>query len=78
MEVARSRTFENIRVAALVEVAFRSKKEIDPNRPSQFDFAAEEVEKGSPDLVIRDLPASSSGERLQTCSSLNCAAIVRG
>jgi hypothetical protein len=55
-----------------VEVAFRCKKEIDPNRPPQFDFAAEKVEKGNPDLVIRDLTASSSAERLQIYSSLNC------
>jgi hypothetical protein len=46
-----------------VEVASRRKKEIDPNRPQQFDLAAEKVEKGNPDLVIRDLTASRCDTR---------------
>jgi len=39
---------------ALKPVAFRYKKEIDPAGLSQFGLVAEEVEKVSPDLVVRD------------------------
>ena len=39
---------------ALRPVSFRYKKEIDPQRFPQFGLVAEEVEKISPDLVIRD------------------------
>jgi hypothetical protein len=39
---------------ALNPVTFRYKKEIDPERFPQFGLVAEEVEKISPDLVIRD------------------------
>jgi hypothetical protein len=39
---------------ALKPVTFRYKKEIDPQRISQFGLVAEEVEKVNPDLVVRD------------------------
>ncbi len=39
---------------ALKPVTFRYKKEIDPAGTSQFGLVAEEVEKVSPDLVVRD------------------------
>ena len=39
---------------ALKPVAFRYKKQIDPERIPQFGLVAEEVEKVSPDLVVRD------------------------
>jgi hypothetical protein len=39
---------------ALAPVTFQYKKEIDPARTSQFGLVAEEVEKVSPDLVMRD------------------------
>ena len=58
MELASSRTFGNARVTTLVEVTSRFKKELDPSRLPQFNLAAEEVDKGNPDLVIRDLTAS--------------------
>ncbi len=39
---------------ALNPVTFRYKKEIDPTGTSQFGLVAEDVEKVSPDLVVRD------------------------
>ena len=39
---------------ALKRVRFRYKKEIDPNRTSQFGLVAEDVEKADPALVMRD------------------------
>src|SRR5205085_12529388 len=39
---------------ALKPVTFRYKKQIDPNRIPQCGLVAEEVEKVSPDLVVRD------------------------
>ena len=39
---------------ALKPVAFRYKKEIDPERIPQFGLVAEEVEKVNPDLIVRD------------------------
>jgi hypothetical protein len=39
---------------ALKPVAFRYKKDIDPARTPQLGLVAEEVEKVSPDLVVRD------------------------
>jgi uncharacterized coiled-coil protein SlyX len=39
---------------SLEPVAFRYKKEIDPNGVSQFGLVAEEVEKVNPDLIVRD------------------------
>jgi hypothetical protein len=39
---------------ALKPVAFRYKKEIDPQRISQFGLVAEDVERVNPDLVVRD------------------------
>ncbi len=39
---------------SLEPVAFRYKKEIDPNGISQFGLVAEEVEKVNPDLIVRD------------------------
>jgi hypothetical protein len=53
VEVAVS-TLGNQRDATLVEVAFHKKKEIDPDPPPEFNLVAEEVEKGNPDLRIRD------------------------
>jgi hypothetical protein len=41
-------------ILALRPVSFRYKKEIDPQRIAQFGLVAEEVEKVTPDLVIRD------------------------
>src|SRR6266478_2086390 len=39
---------------ALKPVTFRYKQELDPNGIPQFGLIAEEVEKVSPDLVVRD------------------------
>ena len=39
---------------SLKPVTFRYKKEIDPNATPQFGLVAEDVEKISPDLVVRD------------------------
>ena len=41
-------------ILALKPVTFRYKKEIDPKSIPQFGLVAEEVEKVSPDLVVRD------------------------
>jgi hypothetical protein len=41
-------------ILALKPVTFRYKKEVDPQRISQFGLVAEEVEKVNPDLVVRD------------------------
>ena len=41
-------------IFSLEPVTFRYKKEIDPAGTSQFGLVAEEVEKVSPDLVVRD------------------------
>src|SRR4029450_1659511 len=41
-------------ILALKPVAFRYKKEIDPDGIPQFGLLAEDVEKVNPDLVVRD------------------------
>jgi hypothetical protein len=41
-------------ILALRPVTFRYKPEIDPKGTPQFGLVAEEVEKVSPDLVVRD------------------------
>jgi len=41
-------------ILALKPVAFRYKKDVDPDRPLQFGLVAEDVEKVNPDLVARD------------------------
>jgi len=41
-------------ILGLRPVTFRYKKQIDPQRISQFGLVAEEVEKVNPDLVVRD------------------------
>ena len=41
-------------ILALKPVTFSYKEEIDPTRTAQFGLVAEEVEKVSPDLVVRD------------------------
>jgi trimeric autotransporter adhesin len=41
-------------IVALKPVTFRYKKEIDPDRTTQFGLVAEQVEKVNPDLVVRD------------------------
>ena len=41
-------------ILALKPVSFQYRKEIDPQRTPQFGLVAEEVEKVSSDLVIRD------------------------
>jgi hypothetical protein len=40
-------------IHALRPVSFRYKKDVDPDRIPQFGLVAEEVEKVSPDLVVR-------------------------
>jgi hypothetical protein len=41
-------------ILALRPVAFRYKQELDPDKIPQFGLIAEDVEKVSPDLVVRD------------------------
>ena len=41
-------------IFSLKPVAFRYKKEIDPERIPQFGLVAEDVEKVNPDLIVRD------------------------
>jgi Chaperone of endosialidase len=41
-------------ILALKPVSFRYKKDLDPAAISQFGLIAEEVEKVSPDLIVRD------------------------
>ena len=45
---------ESEAILALKPVAFRYKKEIDPDRTTQFGLVAEQAETVNPDLVVRD------------------------
>ena len=51
---------------SLKPITFRYKKEIDPNGTPQFGLVAEDVEKISPDLVVRDESGRVNSVRYQT------------
>ena len=55
---------------SLKPVTFRYKKEIDPAGTSQFGLVAEDVEKVSPDLVIRDGAGRSQTVRYEQVNAM--------
>ena len=54
----------------LKPVTFRYKKEIDPKGLPQFGLVAEEVEKVSPDLVIRDAEGKVNTVRYEQINAM--------
>lgn len=57
-------------ILALRPVSFRYKKEIDPQGIPQFGLVAEQVEKVSPDLVIRDAEGRPQTVRYEQINSM--------
>ena len=57
-------------ILALRPVAFRYKKEIDPNRAAQFGLVAEEVERVNPDLVSRDAKGNPYTVRYEAVNAM--------
>src|SRR6266511_1927535 len=57
-------------IYGLKPVSFRYKPKIDPSRPLSFGLIAEEVEKTSPDLVIRDADGSVSSVRYDAVNAM--------
>jgi trimeric autotransporter adhesin len=57
-------------ILALRPVSFRYKKEIDPQSIPQFGLVAEEVEKVSPDLVIRDVDGRPQTVRYEQINAM--------
>jgi hypothetical protein len=57
-------------ILALKPVTFRYKKEIDPERLSQFGLVAEEVEKVNPDLVLCDADGKPYSVRYEAVSAM--------
>jgi hypothetical protein len=57
-------------ILALKPVAFRYKKEIDPNRAPQFGLVAEDVEKVNPDLVVRDADGKAYTVRYEAVNAM--------
>jgi hypothetical protein len=55
---------------ALKPVTFRYKKEIDPQRISQFGLVAEDVEKVNPDLVVRDKEGKAYSVRYEQINAM--------
>jgi hypothetical protein len=55
---------------ALKPVAFRYKKEIDPQGIPQFGLVAEEVEKVNPDLVVRDAEGKVNTARYEAVNAM--------
>jgi hypothetical protein len=55
---------------ALRPVTFRYKKDIDPRGTSQFGLVAEEVEKVSPDLVVRDEDGKAYSVRYEQVNAM--------
>ena len=51
-------------------MSFRYKKEIDPQGIPQFGLVAEEVEKVSPDLVVRDKEAKPYSVRYEQVNAM--------
>jgi hypothetical protein len=57
-------------ILALKPVTFRYKKDIDPTGRSQFGLVAEEVEKVSPDLVVRDKDGTPYSVRYEAVNAM--------
>jgi methyl-accepting chemotaxis protein len=57
-------------ILALKPVTFRYKKEVDPQRFSQFGLVAEDVEKVNPDLVVRDKEGKSYSVRYDAVNAM--------
>jgi hypothetical protein len=57
-------------ILALRPVAFRYKKEIDPNRTAQFGLVAEEVERVNPDLVSHDAKGNPYTVRYEAVNAM--------
>ena len=55
---------------SLKPVSFRYKAEIDPARTSQFGLVAEDVEKVSPDLVVRDKEGKVNTVRYEAVNAM--------
>jgi hypothetical protein len=55
---------------ALKPVSFRYKKEVDPQRISQFGLVAEEVEKVNADLVVRDKEGKPNSVRYDQVNAM--------
>src|SRR5947208_14219541 len=58
---------------ALKPVIFRYKEEIDPTGTTQFGLVAEQVEKVSPDLVVRDAEGKPYSVRYDQVSAMLCS-----
>jgi hypothetical protein len=57
-------------ILALSPVAFRYKKDIDPDGIPQFGLIAEQVEKVNPDLVVKDEDGMVSGVRYEAVNAM--------
>jgi septal ring factor EnvC (AmiA/AmiB activator) len=57
-------------ILALRPVAFRYKKELDPEGIPQFGLVAEEVEKVNPDLIVRDAEAKVYTVRYEAVNAM--------
>jgi methyl-accepting chemotaxis protein len=57
-------------ILALKPVTFRYKQEIDPGRSPQFGLVAEDVEKVSPDLVVRDADGKVNTVRYEAVNAM--------
>jgi hypothetical protein len=55
---------------ALQPVTFRNKKQVDASGTSQFGLVAEEVEKVSPDLIVRDKDGSPYSVRYDQVNAM--------
>ena len=57
-------------ILALKPVTFRYKKEIDPDRTTQFGLVAEQVETINPDLVVRDADGKAFTVRYEAVNAM--------
>jgi hypothetical protein len=57
-------------ILALRPVAFRYKEELDPDKIPQFGLIAEDVEKVSPDLVVRDEQGKAYSVRYEAVNAM--------
>jgi hypothetical protein len=57
-------------ILALEPVTFRYKKEIDPDGTPQFGLVAEQVEKVSPDLIVRDRDGKPYSVRYEAVNAM--------
>jgi hypothetical protein len=57
-------------IFSLKPVAFRYKKEIDPEHIPQFGLVAEDVEKVNPDLIVRDKEGKPYSVRYEAVNAM--------